>query len=74
MLKVTTIKVINCRDWDDLVEETYGKPYHFQQQYGCQSRGMFDIEVPCDYWEDEEEEMNIDLDNPDDVVIIEREF
>jgi len=58
MLKVNTIKVIDCYDWDDLVEETYGKPYHFQQQYGCQSRGMFDIKVPCDYWEDEEEEMN----------------
>lgn len=40
--------VIALEDWDELVVRTYGKPYSFQQQYGCQSRGNFPISVPCE--------------------------
>lgn len=40
-LKTKTQKVIEVSDWDNLVQETYGRPYNFQQQYGCQSRGEF---------------------------------
>ena len=58
MLKYTTIKVISLRDFDSLVRNTYNKPYSFQQQMGCQPRGMFDISVPCEWAEDDEEEMN----------------
>lgn len=34
------------QDWDNLVEETYGKPYMFQQQDGCKDRGTEHITVP----------------------------
>lgn len=46
MLKYSNKKVIDCSDWDDLVQETYGKIYCFQQQEGCQSRGVVNITIP----------------------------
>jgi hypothetical protein len=46
MLKYDTEKIIDSGDLDDLVIETYGKPYCFQQQNYCQSRGMVRINVP----------------------------
>ena len=55
MVKYNNVKVIDCSDWDALVQETYGKTYNFQQQYDCQSRGMFSLTIPCDNWEEEEE-------------------
>lgn len=48
MLKVKTEQVIDLQDWDKLVVETYGKPYMFQQQDGCRSRGRFRITIPYD--------------------------
>jgi hypothetical protein len=47
-------KVIEVRDWDSLVEKTYGKPYSFQQQQGCQGRGLFELEIPSEETNDEE--------------------
>ena len=35
-------------DWDNLVVETYGRPYSFQQQDGCKERGTFELTVPND--------------------------
>jgi hypothetical protein len=46
MLKFKSRNVIEVSDWDDLVEKTYGKIYSFQQQEGCQSRGVHTIRVP----------------------------
>jgi hypothetical protein len=46
MIKVQTKKIIDVQDWDDLVIKTYGKPYSFQQQNGCQDRGTFNITIP----------------------------
>lgn len=46
MLKIQSKNVISVQDWDDLVTQTYGKPYSFQQQNDCQDRGMFDITIP----------------------------
>lgn len=46
MLKFRTKQVIDLSDWDSLVIETYGKPYSFQQQDGCQSRGNVNICIP----------------------------
>lgn len=57
MIKFSERKVIDCSDWDNLVEKTYGKPYTFQQQDGCQSRGIVTINIPEDNTE-EEAEMN----------------
>lgn len=52
MLKYTTKKIIDCYDLDELVKETYGRPFHFQQQDGCMSRGNVRISVPSeDHWD-----------------------
>ena len=46
MLKYKIKKIINSFDLDDLIRETYGKPYCFQQQDGCKNRGIEYITVP----------------------------
>lgn len=56
MIKYKTKKVISLQDWDDLVVKTYGRPYSFQQQDGCKSRGSYDITVPEKWVNDYEEE------------------
>jgi hypothetical protein len=45
-LIVNTVKMVTVQDWDKLVESTYKKPYRFQQQDGCQDRGIFNLTVP----------------------------
>ncbi len=52
MIKTRTETVIDVSDWDNLVEKTYGRPYSFQQQNGCQDRGSFRLDVPSDEAED----------------------
>lgn len=46
MVNYKTLKVISVQDWNKLVRETYGKYYNFQQQEGCQDRGMRQIIIP----------------------------
>lgn len=46
-MKIRTEQVISVSDWDALVEETYGRPYSFQQQDGCKPRGGFHFSVPA---------------------------
>lgn len=46
MLKFSKKNVIDLSDWDNLVIATYNKPYSFQQQYGCQERGLVYFSVP----------------------------
>ncbi len=53
MIKYNLKRVIDCFDWDDLVIETYGKPYCFQQQDGCQPRGNVNIEISTEELEDD---------------------
>lgn len=55
MLKYTNTKTITLQDWNNLVKETYNKPYSFQQQDGCQERGNVGISIPSE--EDYDEEM-----------------
>ena len=45
-MKIRTEQVIDVADWDELVVETYGRVYSFQQQDGCQGRGMHRFSVP----------------------------
>jgi len=47
--KIKTIKMIDVDDWDDLVSNTYGRPYSFQQQDGCKGRGIHRITIPSKY-------------------------
>lgn len=51
MTKFKTVTVIDVSDWDDLVKETYGKPYSFQQQDGCKERQTVHLEAPCDEYD-----------------------
>ena len=43
MKQVTMIEV---QEWDDLVENTYNRPYSFQQQDDCKDRGTHSLTVP----------------------------
>jgi hypothetical protein len=54
MLKFQTKKIIDVQDWDNLVQETYGRPYSFQQQEGCQERGTVPITIPSEWDNDED--------------------
>ncbi len=54
MLKIKNVKMIEVSDWDELVSDTYGKPYNFQQQDGCKSRGIFYLTIPSEYTCDDE--------------------
>lgn len=47
MLRYTQVRTVDLNDWDELVRETYGRPYMFQQQDGCKSRGTEYFSVPC---------------------------
>ena len=58
MLLVKNVKMIEVSDWDELVSNTYNRPYRFQQQDGCKERGMFNITIPSKFTEDEERYMN----------------
>lgn len=42
----TQVTMVEVFEWDKLVQETYQRPYGFQQQDGCKSRGTFTFEVP----------------------------
>ncbi len=46
MLNYRNEKVIDVSDLDDLVVETYGRPYRFQQQDGCKERQRVRVTVP----------------------------
>ncbi|KKK78527.1 hypothetical protein LCGC14_2842670 [marine sediment metagenome] len=54
MLEIRNVKMIDVSDWSKLVSETYARPYNFQQQDGCKSRGMFNITIPSDCSEDKD--------------------
>jgi len=43
------VKMIDCQDWSNLVSETYGRHYVFQQQDGCKGRGIHKFTIPEDY-------------------------
>lgn len=46
IVKTRTEKVIDVSDWDQLVIDTYSKPYSFQQQDGCKDRQRVSITIP----------------------------
>jgi len=55
-LVVSNVKMIDVGDWDDLVKETYGRPYSFQQQNGCQSRGIRHLTIPSESYDEDMED------------------
>jgi hypothetical protein len=54
MIISKNVNMIECSDWDKLVTSTYLRPYCFQQQEGCQPRGIVWLSIPSDDGEDEE--------------------
>lgn len=40
------VTLIDVDEWDELVKDTYGKPYSFQQQDGCKERQVVNLSVP----------------------------
>lgn len=55
MIRTRTEKLIDVQDWDNLVTETYGRVYSFQQQDGCKDRQLVSITVPdgCEDFEND---------------------
>jgi hypothetical protein len=51
MINVRTEQVIDVGDWDNLVTETYGRPYNLQQQGGCMERQSIKLTVPNDAYD-----------------------
>lgn len=49
LMKITTVLSINVQDFDQLVEQTYGRPYSLQQQDGGKGRGVEKFIVPDPY-------------------------
>lgn len=54
MLRTKEVKIIDVSDFDDLVVKTYERPYSFQQQDGCKSRGVEYFTIPVSHPEDYE--------------------
>jgi hypothetical protein len=51
MIRTKTVQMIDVQDWDQLVVDTYGKPYSFQQQDGCKERQTFEFSVPYEAYD-----------------------
>jgi len=69
MIRIRTEKVIDVADWDQLVIDTYGKPYSFQQQDGCKSRGKEKFTVGFDEPYDYENESVPEVINGEDMGV-----
>lgn len=68
MLKYELQKIVTVQDWDKLVQTTYNRPYKFQQQDGCKSRGTYNITIPG-YSEDYENDSVPEEINGDDMGV-----
>lgn len=49
-MRIRKVNVIDVNEWNYLVEQTYRRPYNFQQQDGCKDRGLFYITIPNNDW------------------------
>lgn len=57
MLKYKLERFVDMRDWDNLVESTYNKPYCLQQQDGCMSRGIIKLDIDSRYVDEDEADL-----------------
>lgn len=64
-LRTKTTTTIDVSDWDDFVKSVYGRPYSFQQQDGCKSRGTARLFV---YKDDDDDEYAKEYDFRNDTV------
>ncbi len=68
-LKITQRNQITLEDWNKLVEETYKRPYDFQQQEGCQDRGVYTINIPEEFSEEEIQEIVPEIVNGEEMCV-----
>jgi hypothetical protein len=68
---IRTELVIDVSDWDQLVIDTYGRQYCFQQQDGCKPRGRVRLEATSnpEYIEDYENETVPEVVNGDEMGV-----
>lgn len=64
-MKIRTEKMIDVSEWDKLISETYGRPYTFQQQDDCRSRGIFRLTVPAEADDYENESVPEKVNHPE---------
>jgi len=62
-MKITN--AISSSELDALVVKTYGRPYSFQQQDGCKSRGVEHVTVPADPEDFEATEIPEEINGPE---------
>ena len=67
-ISIKQINTITVQDFDELVRSTYGRPYSFQQQDDCKSRGLVAISVP-EYPEDYENSSVPEIVNHEDMGV-----
>uniref|UniRef100_A0AAU6VYJ6 Uncharacterized protein n=2 Tax=unclassified bacterial viruses TaxID=12333 RepID=A0AAU6VYJ6_9VIRU len=67
--RIRTEQVIDVSDWDHLVETTYGRPYSFQQQDGCKSRGREYLTVSLEGYDDYENDSVPDVINGEEMGV-----
>ena len=68
-LKIQTEKVVEVDDWDELVKDTYNRPYSFQQQDGCQNRGVHRLTIPDEETYDSERDTVPEVVNHEDMGV-----
>jgi hypothetical protein len=68
-MTIKTVKQIDVNEWDKLVSQTYGKPYSFQQQDGCKSRGIEWITTNSDEGDDYENDSIPEVVNGEDMGV-----
>ncbi len=69
MLTTYVVTMVEVSDWDQFVIDTYGRPYAFQQQDGCKSRGTFTLKVPDDDDDDYVDDTVPEVVNGDDMGV-----
>ena len=69
-MNTRTETFVDCAEWDKVVSQTYGRPYKFQQQNGCQQRGEFSLTVPSsDACDDEQHDSIPEVVNHDEMGV-----
>ncbi len=64
-ISTRTEQVIDVGDWDQLVIDTYGRPYSFQQQDGCKERQRVKITIPDEAYDYENDTVPEEVNHED---------
>lgn len=67
-MNIKQVNIIQVQDFDKLVQDTYKRPYSFQQQDGCKNRGIINVTIP-DYDYDYENDLLPEICNGDEMGV-----